>query len=292
MNILLAIDPSKASQVAVDEMAARPWPPGSVAEVLSVVEPAHLWTMSITSEEAERRAKELVERAAAQLTASGLPAKGATEHGDPKTVILDRLAAGGADLAVVGSHGVSAVTRFLLGNVASAIVRHAPCSVEVVRSRNGVHPVRKILLATDGSEYSNVAARSIASRPWPKDTEVRVLSVVEFVLPATQAFLEPPLFPSAHIDELRQEAMQRAHAAIASAVEILAPAGLRVSESLSVLLKSPKEVILDEAAEWGADLIVVGSHGRRGLDRFLMGSVAESVASHANCSVEVARAKG
>jgi nucleotide-binding universal stress UspA family protein len=95
-----------------------------------------------------------------------------------------------------------------------------------------------------------------------------------------------------HIDELRDEAMKRAQVAIAAAMDILATAGVRVSESLSVLLKSPKEVILDEASQWGADLIVVGSHGRRGIDRFLMGSVAESVASHAGCSVEVARARG
>ena len=50
-------------------------------------------------------------------------------------------------------------------------------------------------------------------------------------------------------------------------------------------------MILEEAREWGADLIVVGSHGRRGLERFLLGSVADSIAIHAECSVEVIRQK-
>jgi len=59
-----------------------------------------------------------------------------------------------------------------------------------------------------------------------------------------------------------------------------------VSESTSVLLDTPKAIILDEAARWGADLIVFGSHGHRGLDR-LLGSVSEAVAMHAGCSVEV-----
>lgn len=291
MKLLLAIDSSKGSQTAVDEVAARPWPAGSTAEVISVVEPAHLWTMSITSEEAGRRAKEVVERAARQLSSSGLPAVGVVAGGDPKTLILDRLTGMRADLAVVGSHGVSAVTRFLLGNVAASVARHAPCSVEIVRAPKG-HPVRKLLLATDGSECSKAAAKSIAARPWPNGLEIRVLSVVEFYLPTAQALLEPPFITSSQVPVLREEAMKHAQDAVAAAMEDLASTRAKLSESISVLLKSPKTVILEEAGEWGADLIVVGSHGRRGLERFLLGSVAESVATHAECSVEVIRTRG
>ena len=64
---------------------------------------------------------------------------------------------------------------------------------------------------------------------------------------------------------------------------------ISTSESISVLVESPKKIILDEAGQWGADLIFAGSHGRRGLDRFLLGSVSEAVALHAPCSVEVVR---
>jgi nucleotide-binding universal stress UspA family protein len=56
-----------------------------------------------------------------------------------------------------------------------------------------------------------------------------------------------------------------------------------------VLLGGPRSVIIDEADKWGADLIVVGSHGHRGFERFLLGSVSEGVARHAHCSVEVIR---
>jgi nucleotide-binding universal stress UspA family protein len=55
------------------------------------------------------------------------------------------------------------------------------------------------------------------------------------------------------------------------------------------LLDGPKSIIMDEAEKWGADLIVVGSHGHRGIERFLLGSVSEGVALHAKCSVEVIR---
>jgi len=289
MKLLLAIDSSKGSQTAVDEVAARPWPAGSTAEVLSVVEPAHLWTVSISSEEAAQHAKELVECAAREITSAGLKAAGITAGGDPKTVILDHLTRMNADLAVVGSHGVSAVARFLLGNVAASVARHATCSVEIVRAPRGGHPARKILLATDGSGCSKAAAISIASRPWPGGVEIRVLSVVEFYLLTAQTFLEPPFIPSSQIPVLQEDALKYAKEAVAQATALLSPSGAKISQSVSVLLKSPRTVILEEATQWGADLIVVGSHGRRGINRFFMGSVAESVATHADCSVEVVR---
>jgi nucleotide-binding universal stress UspA family protein len=211
-----------------------------------------------------------------------------TLAGDPKAVILDRGGQLPADLIVVGSHG-SAVARFLLGNVATNVVLHATCPVEIVRARPGLGPLRKVLLATDGSEFSEAAARWVASQVWPENTEIRVLSVVEFVLSPARAFLEPPYFHSTEVDQGREEAMRHAQAAVASAFAILTPACPNVSESISVLLSGPRQVILDEARQWDADLIVVGSHGRGGLDRFLMGSVSEAVAIQAPCSVAVVR---
>jgi nucleotide-binding universal stress UspA family protein len=143
----------------------------------------------------------------------------------------------------------------------------------------------------DGSAYSKAAAASIASRPWPAGVEIRVLSVVEFYLPTVQALLEPPFIPSSQIPELREEAMKHAQDAVEDAMNVLAPTGAKLSQSISVLLKNPKTVILEEAKQWGADLIVLGPHGRSGMERFLIGSVAESVATHAECSVEVVRRK-
>jgi len=91
------------------------------------------------------------------------------------------------------------------------------------------------------------------------------------------------------MEALRAEAMKRSQDAIAGAEQILTDAGLQASEEVSVLLAGPKTVILEEAGTWGADLIVIGSHGRRGITRFLLGSVSEAVALYAHCSVEVIR---
>ncbi|HEY2843597.1 MAG TPA: universal stress protein [Bryobacteraceae bacterium] len=290
MKVLVAIDDSPASQAVLREVALRPWPESSCLEVIHVVEPAHLWTDSATSDEAMRQAAQLVERAATELCGHNLEASGVVLPGDAKRVILDRAGATRADFVFAGSHGASAVTRFLTGNVASALVRYAPCSVEIVRTREGKPPgVRKILLATDGSESSERAAQSIAERSWAEGTEVEVLSVVELTLGNTQAFLEPPLVDSGQFETQREAAMQRAQSGVASAVQILSQRFSKVSESISVLLNGPKTVIVEQAEQSGADLIVVGSHGHRGIERFLLGSVSEAVAFHANCSVEVIR---
>jgi nucleotide-binding universal stress UspA family protein len=93
------------------------------------------------------------------------------------------------------------------------------------------------------------------------------------------------------MDKLRGDAMKRAEDAETGAEEVLANANLAESGTVAASAAAPKEIILQNAEEWGADLIVCGSHGRRGLSRFLLGSVSEAVASHAKCSVEIIRQK-
>jgi len=108
---------------------------------------------------------------------------------------------------------------------------------------------------------------------------------------ALQGAFEIPGLDTEHMESQRAAAMKRTEEAIDSALKILEAAGLTTSESISVLLATPKELILQEAAEWPADWIVLGSHGSSGLSRFLIGSTSETVATHATCSVEVVRQK-
>jgi nucleotide-binding universal stress UspA family protein len=292
MNILLAVDASSASQAAVVQVAARPWPAGSHFEVLTVVETPGFLTQGLATEELKTRAQHLADAAAAQLRSQQLRAKAVVAVGDPKTVILDHAAAMHADLIVLGANGLGAVERFLLGSVSRAVLRFAPCSVALVRESTADSDMGlKVLLAVDGSESSRHATEAIAARPWPSGTEIRVFSVVELGMSALQASFEIPAFDTEHLESQRAEAMKRTEDAIDSSLKILEAAGLTTSESISVLAASPKELILQEAAEWPADWIVLGSHGSSGLSRFLIGSTSETVATHAACSIEVIRQK-
>ena len=144
----------------------------------------------------------------------------------------------------------------------------------------------KILLAVDGSEYSQAAVGAVAARPWPPGTTVRVLSAVEPVVPpASEVWYDA----GGSLELTRQELTKQADQLTAGVAERLRAAGL--TAGTAVRDGDPRSVILDEAQEWGADLIVVGSHGYTGLKRWLLGSVAQSVVGHAPCSVEVVRRK-
>jgi len=284
MKLLLAVDPSSSSMNAVRETAARPWPEGTTARAISVVEPIHGWSIPEVEQVLESAAEQAMESAAAYLEEAGLQPSTAILKGDPKTAIVDEAANSRADLVVIGSSSTNGVMQFLLGGVARAVAHTAPCSVEIVRRVPGSGPL-SILVATDGSECSNAAARSVAGRPWPDETSFRILSVVEPSAP----LLRPPYFSSKAMEELRAKDIERAQTAVEIAERIFCAAGIRASSAVAVPAATPKELILSEAAEWGADMIVVGSHGRRGINRWLLGSVSEAVALHAACSVEIIR---
>lgn len=142
----------------------------------------------------------------------------------------------------------------------------------------------KILLAIDGSEHSARTVDAIGSHPWPSGSTVRVLSVVDQVITATP---EVAIFSAEAIEAEREQLMRVADELTTRFANWLCSGGLIAEKQ--VRTGDPKSVIIDEAKEWGADLIVVGSHGHTGIKRWLLGSVAQSVVSHAPCSVYVVR---
>jgi nucleotide-binding universal stress UspA family protein len=257
--------------------------------VLTVVDLSYAWNAPGLDDALIHSGGETARGAAAVLKSAGVESSSAVLTGDPKTVVVDHAGETGADFIVLGSHEESDVMRFLLGSVARAVVRNAPCSVEIVRPGRGAG-ARKVLLATDGSLGSLEAARSVASRPWPAGSEFRVISVVE-LSPAWFRKPYPAYLDHKAMEDLRGEAMKRAQDAVAAAEQIVADAGLPETGTVLVPSAAAREIIFQEAAEWGADLIVAGSHGRRGANRFLLGSVSEAVAFHAKCSVEIIRPK-
>ena len=105
----------------------------------------------------------------------------------------------GLDLVLVGSHGVSGLVRFLLGSVAQATLRRSPCSVEIVRrpARDSAtaSTAMKILIAIDGSDCAMAAVRSVAGRPWPVGSQMRVVSVIPPVILAGE-MTSPTIAPA------------------------------------------------------------------------------------------------
>jgi nucleotide-binding universal stress UspA family protein len=147
----------------------------------------------------------------------------------------------------------------------------------------------KILLAIDGSNCSKAAVNTVAGHSWPEGSELKILSATDIPkVSATEAWL----LPDNYYIELDGTAKARAEKAVndaAAQIKSGKTSGLKIVTEVKD--GHAKEVILDEAEKWGADLIVVGSHGYDGWQRFLLGSVSHAVATHAHCSVEIAREK-
>jgi nucleotide-binding universal stress UspA family protein len=148
----------------------------------------------------------------------------------------------------------------------------------------------KILLAVDGSECSNTAVETVAARPWAAGSEVRVLSVLHLPFTPTP---ETWSLPDSFYFELEKKGRETLEAAVTRAAERLEGSNSERTDPLPlssvVILGHPEEEIIREAKKWGADLIVLGSHGLSGWKRFMLGSVSHAVASHAPCSVEIVR---
>ena len=143
----------------------------------------------------------------------------------------------------------------------------------------------KILLAVDGSPDAQKAVDEVQARPWPLGSAVKVVSVVQPMVPPT-----PELAVGSTWDDLSQERTDAARKLVSRVARVLKPVVPHV-QSVVRQGDAPTE-ILAEANEWQADLIIVGSHSRSRLERLFLGSVAQSIINDSPCSVEIVRPRG
>jgi nucleotide-binding universal stress UspA family protein len=278
MKLLIGVDSAISTDVLVHAVGIRPWPDGTTAHVLSVVAesdvPEEIWRehgygKAAVRKEMENRGNQITPLAQ-RLKEIGIPAEVVVTRGDARHLIPFFARKWSSDLIFVRAHVRKDWMHAMLGSVARAVVTTAPCTVQIVRVPKGdcaltLDSARRVLLASDGSEQSAAAAEGLAARPWPEGSEFRIVTVEEPWL----------IRPASVIHNV--ETVQR----------VLVSAGL--TATVAALSGNPKAVILEEAKKWNADLIVVGSHGRRGIKRLLLGSVSEAVAMNAPCSVVVVR---
>jgi nucleotide-binding universal stress UspA family protein len=143
-----------------------------------------------------------------------------------------------------------------------------------------------VLVAIDDSTYSDAAINSVVERTWPEGSKFRLLSVVEPFHPE-HAGWHTSYMPVAV--EAQNEMIEAAKRLVNDRVKKLTLTFGKSNVSAEIREGYVTDTILESAKEWPADLIVVGSHGRTGLTRLLLGSVSEAVVSQAPCSVEIVK---
>ncbi|HEU4835959.1 MAG TPA: universal stress protein [Pyrinomonadaceae bacterium] len=292
MKVLLAVDSITTLDILINEMSARSWPLGTEARVLSIIDDADVllkvWGeeghgLSALRREMHRRGAQISALAVERLRKIGISSQVVIMSGDPEFLISFAARSWPADLILIRAHNRKDLRSRLLGGVAKSVVKSAPCSVEVVRARaqadvNNAQGGFRVLLATDGSRASIAASRAIAEMTWPEDTEIRVVSVVN-----------PLIYSFEELGVTGDQSTDYAHRAIGDAVQLLRDAPVRISAE--VIAGSAARQIIARAKHWGADLIVLGTNERRGLSRWLFGSISAAVANRAHCSVRVIREK-
>ena len=288
MRILIGVDGSKSSDAAIQETTRRPWPEGSEFSVVTVVDPFFFTRAPALLEEAKKNTMQSLEEQAKPLVEAGWRVSADVILDNPRHALPRVASKWKADLILLGSHGRGAMGRLLLGSTAQAVLRHATCSVEIVRKPRGKESAEggiRVLIPTDGSEYADAAMQSVAERPWPNGSEFLIVASPEYPVLAG----EYPYFPTEHLDVVMKSGREHANESAKSGAGLLAKTGLKASSLVTEVPDSPAQAILAAGEAWKADLIVMGSHGRRGFDRIILGSVSETVALHATCSVEVIR---
>ena len=146
----------------------------------------------------------------------------------------------------------------------------------------------KVLVAIDGSPHSEAAIAEVVRRQWPAGSEILVLTVVH---PGAPLLLDPSLALAAAYVQQSQDLRQHAPALVTAACRQLRHSAPDLTILTTIEEGVPKDVIIETARSWNADLIVVGSHGHGRIRSILLGSVALGVLTDAPCSVLVARAK-
>ena len=219
----------------------------------------------------------------ATLRASGIEAELATVTGPPGEIVAQLAKERNAELIVIGTHGHTGISRFLLGSVATAILRHAPCDVLVCRGPTGTGPFTRPLVATDFSPTAVRALRNAAALTAP-GTPMEIVHAWQLPVGSWGAtLLGQSRFPWKTVrDAVLVSATAQADKLVATHTSVEHPLHVELIQG------TPASVITHAAEQGGHDLIAIGTHGHRGFRRLLLGSVAESTIRHAPCSVLVA----
>jgi nucleotide-binding universal stress UspA family protein len=287
MNVLVATDGSKYGRWELNWVAQLPLvePPKVMAlhvlDLRAIRAPRGPFLSQAASERYLQKEIQRMETASAititdtkkQLAALKLKGTVRKEQGAIVPVLLKRVPKGDG-LLVVGSKGLDALDRFMLGSVSTDLIHHATCPVLVVKDEAA--PVRRITLATDGSDASAKALAFVLSKFQPdcstgKGERVPIHVSVLHVM---------PFFKYPELKEIGRRLVEES-------VQKLIKAGFTADPVCQ--LGKPADEILKIASKHHADLIVMGAKGLGAIARFLLGSVSTRVVQRANCSVLVVR---
>lgn len=290
MRVLFATDGSGPSRAAMDFLLGLTFEPEDRFIILHILKEFVLPDTIDPNREFRKAGKagamRMVQEAAEKFRAAGFHAVEAVREGDPAREVVEALEEFDADLAVMGHKGQTDFQRFLLGSVSHHVLRQGKRSVLIVRDAPPARPI-KALYCTDGSTHARFARDLFMKLPFPPDTEVDVLSVVDMQVTSLPEQYSPYSETSTMMAELRQHLMETAEGYVVEDAKVLRDRFKTVREHVTVGV--PESEILTAIDEMNSDLTVMGSAGMHGLRGVLIGDVSQRVVKHAHGSVLVGK---
>jgi nucleotide-binding universal stress UspA family protein len=276
-RILVPLDGSRLSEAALPlaDALARDYE----AEIL-LVRALQARPTAEAEVEAEKEAAAYLAMTTDRLRGRGLPAVAwKVWYDEPEQAIADAARYNAADLVVMSTHGRGGLSRLLMGSVAESVVRRTTVPVLLVRGEVPPPPsgLARILVPLDGSELAEAVLPLVTRLAGPFDFVIELIRAVE-PLPAA-ALAEVSL----HVQDLTTVRVTEAERYLEKIAAGLEARGLRVRAAVRVGM--PVDVILHHGREAGAGLVAMSTHGRSGLGRLLLGSVAERVVRNADVPV-------
>ena len=267
-KLLLATDGSKFSEGAIREALSLSKRCSSKLIAVSVIKTNLEFevTMPQVIEKEEEEASKHLASIKAKTSKEGIDCETITVHGEePYQEIIDAATRNQVNTIIMGRHGRTGLPRLMMGSVTARVIGHSPFNVLVIPPDAKVE-CRNILIATDGSRFSEAAAREAIGIAKKCESALIVVSVT---------------WNDSEISAVENNVRKIVGLAKAEGVE---------AEGRTLIGK-PYEAIVDTAKQRHTDLIIVGSHGKTGLKRLLMGSVTERVIGHSETAVLVVKAK-
>jgi nucleotide-binding universal stress UspA family protein len=280
-KILVAIDGSDSSMHALQESLSLAFKEGSRITVVSV-SPQFQGDLNLVGvgnipaalknpfEMALSKAKEMAKSSRVSITTI-------SEEGEPYERILDVAEAENCDLIAMGTKGISGLEKVLVGSVAAAVIGHSHRDVLVIPAKSQIG-WQKILVTTDGSKYSKAAVERAINYAKAYGSELTAVAVVD--APAELSGVAPGAV---------EDMIKKAKRYVEEVKSQADSAGLK-AETFVLEGEEAYRKITDFAAGHHINIIVMGSHGRKGLSKLLIGSVAEKIIGYAHCPVLIAKA--
>jgi MFS superfamily sulfate permease-like transporter/nucleotide-binding universal stress UspA family protein len=279
LKVLVAIDNSEHSRIAIDEVAKTPWPKGSQLIVATVLNMPFGMTILPQHEE---KAQALVDSAASSIINANSSFENSSSlvlKGETKSELYYLMEESRPDILVTGAR-----LKRRMESISHALLLSAHCSVRICRPRISAEG-KRILLALDESKFSTNALEQVACRPWADGTEFLCVTAV----PTISGYLTqyPDWYEIEELELNRNKQAQSVQRMLEEARQLLASQLPKCNIRTLMVDGEPREALLKVAEEEQIDLIVAGSAGKNFAERLVVGSVSEAMAVWANCSVEI-----